>query len=68
MESPLGKFIEYADYKFVKCPSCGVKYKLDLNEEGHTHIKGMQDVDEIEPGMQIYCLRCGTKFTIPEVE
>ena len=53
-------------YKFVVCPKCGTKYKTDLDENGHVHVKGFNDVDDIEPGLQIYCIRCGTKFTVPE--
>ena len=67
-ESPVGEIIESAGYKFVKCPDCGVKYKVDVDENGHTYIKDMEDVDLLEPGLQIYCLKCGTKFTIPEVK
>lgn len=66
-ESPEGQIIENAGYRFVKCSKCGTKYKVDTDENGKPHITGLQDVDAIEPGMQIYCLKCGTKFTIPEV-
>ena len=63
-----GDIIENAGYKFVVCPKCGTKYKLDIDENGKSHIRGLSDVDDIENGTQIYCLRCGTKFTIPEVK
>ena len=36
-----------------------------LNENGEIQIKGFDDVDDKEPGLQVYCLRCGTKFTVP---
>lgn len=68
LESPKGNIIENAGFYFVQCPECGVKYKVDKNDNGETYIKGLQDVDIIEPGMQIFCLKCGTKFTIPEVK
>ncbi len=60
------EIIDANGYKFVECPACRSKYKADVNEEGHVHIKGFDDVDDIEPGIQIYCLRCGTKFTVPD--
>ena len=66
-ESPEGQILENAGYKFVVCPKCKTKYKVDTDENGKPKISGLQDVDNIEPGMQIYCLKCGTKFTIPEV-
>jgi hypothetical protein len=46
------------------CPHCHTKYKIDTDENGNNYIKGLQDVDPIEDGMQIYCLKCGIKFTI----
>ncbi len=67
-ESPKGKILENCGYRFVVCPKCGTKYKVDKNENGNSYILGMDDADKIEPGTQIYCLKCGTKFTIPEVE
>ena len=67
IESPEGEILENNGYKFVVCPKCKTKYKVDTNENGKPKISGLQDVDNIEPGMQIYCLKCGTKFTIPEV-
>lgn len=67
-KSPDGEIIENAGYKFVICPKCKTKYKIDSDENGIHYIKGLQDVDITEPGMQIYCLKCGTKFTIPEVK
>lgn len=67
-ESPEGQIVENAGYRFVVCPKCGTKYKVDVDENGKSHIRGLEDVDDAEPGMQIYCLKCGTKFTIPEVK
>ena len=68
IESPKGILINNAGFDFVACPECNVKYKVDQDENGKSYIKGLQDVDKIEPGMQIFCLKCGTKFTIPEVK
>ena len=67
-KSAIAKISESSGYKFVICPRCGTKYKVDINEKGHIYIKGFDDVDKEEPGLQIYCLRCGTKFTVPEVK
>ena len=67
-ESPNGQVIENNGFRFVICPHCKTKYKVDVDEIGNSHIRGLQDVDDTEPGMQIYCLKCGTKFTIPEVK
>lgn len=67
-ESPEGQVIENSGFRFVVCPTCGTKYKVDVDENGKSHIRGLEDVDDAEPGMQIYCLKCGTKFTIPEVK
>ena len=53
-------------YRFVACPKCGTKYKTDIDANGEVHIKGFEDVDDEEPGLQIFCLRCGTKFTVPD--
>lgn len=61
-----GKLIENAGYKFAVCPNCSTKYKLDTDENGKAKITGLTDVDGIEPGTQIYCLKCGKKFTLPE--
>lgn len=67
-ESPTGDIVENAGYRFVVCPHCQTKYKVDIDENGNSYIRGLQDVDNVEPGTQIYCLKCGTKFTIPEVK
>lgn len=67
-ESPEGQILENAGFRFVVCPKCGTKYKVDVNENGNSYIRGLEDVDNVEPGMQIYCLKCGTKFTVPEVK
>jgi uncharacterized protein YbjQ (UPF0145 family) len=65
-KSEIAKIQEANGYKFVTCPKCGTKYKIDVNEKGEIHIKGFEDVDDEEAGLQIYCLRCGTKFTVPD--
>lgn len=65
-KSSIGKIQDIGGYKFVICPKCGTKYKVETNENGEVHIKGFEDVDDSEPGLQVFCLRCGTKFTVPE--
>ena len=65
-ESPIGQIHDINGYKFVVCPKCGTKYRVETDEQGHVHIKGFDDVDDDEPGLQVFCLRCGTKFTVPE--
>lgn len=67
VQSPTGEFIENNGFKFVICPKCKTKYKVDTDDNGKPHITGLTDADITEPGTQIYCLKCGTKFTIPEV-
>ena len=64
-KSASANIMETNGYKFVSCPRCGTKYKTDIDDNGNVHIKGFEDVDGDEPGLQIYCLRCGTKFTVP---
>jgi len=64
-KSEKAELLETNGYKFVACPRCGTKYKIDVDADGNVHIKGFEDVDDIEPGLQVYCLRCGTKFTVP---
>ena len=64
-KSEIATVQEANGYKFVACPRCGTKYKTDVDERGEVRIKGFEDVDDEEEGLQIYCLRCGTKFTVP---
>ncbi len=65
-DSPIGQIHDINGYKFVVCPKCGTKYRVETDEKGEVHIKGFDDVDDDEPGLQVFCLRCGTKFTVPE--
>lgn len=66
-EAPEGQILESNGYKFVACPECKTKYKVEYDENGKPRIHGLEDVDKVQPGFQIYCLKCGTKFSIPEV-
>lgn len=65
-ESAQAEILDMNGFKFVVCPKCKSKYKADIDAEGHVHIKGFDDVDDNEPGLQVYCIRCGSKFTVPE--
>ena len=66
VDSPIAELIDANGYKFVVCPKCKSKYKADIDENNHIRIVGFDDVDDTEPGLQIYCLRCGSKFTVPD--
>lgn len=65
VEAAKASLVEANGYSFVVCPKCGTKYKVDFDENGNSKIHGLEDVDKNEPGTQIYCLKCGTKFTVP---
>ena len=65
-KSPVAKVHEVNGIRFVVCPECGTKYKVEVDENGNNYIKGFKDVDDDEPGIQVQCVRCGAKFTIPE--
>lgn len=67
-ESPAAELSKIADITYAICPECKLKYKVAKDEKGQTRVLGLADVDPNEDGLQIFCSRCGTKFTIPEVE
>lgn len=56
------------DITYAICPECKLKYKVTKDGNGVTRVLGLTDVDPEEEGLQIFCSRCGTKFTIPEQE
>ena len=60
------RLVDMNGFKFVICPKCKSKYKADIDDKGKLHIKGFDDVDNNEPGLQVYCIRCGAKFTVPD--
>lgn len=66
--SPVANITENGEFTYAICPECKLKYKVTKDENGHTKVLGLADVDPEENGMQIFCSRCGTKFTIPDVE
>lgn len=65
--SPNAEITNRGDITYVICPECQLKYKVTKDEKGITRVLGLTDVDPDEDGLQIFCSRCGTKFTIPEL-
>lgn len=63
--SPMGEIVTEGEQSYVRCPKCGVRHKVKLNENNKYFIAGMPDIDDKEVGCQIHCLKCGEKFTIP---
>ena len=66
--SSKAELTKIGDTTYAICPECKIKYKVTKDENGTTRVLGLSDVDPNEEGLQIYCSRCGVKFTIPEVE
>ena len=66
--SPIAQITSNGEFLYAVCPECSIKYKVTKDENGKTRILGLADVDAEEDGLQIFCSRCGTKFTIPEQE
>lgn len=66
--SPVAELTKIGDTTYAVCPNCKLKYKVTKDENGKMKVLGLTDVDTKEEGFQIYCSKCGEKFTIPEVE
>ena len=64
---PVATIMREGNIEYAICPICNTKYKVRRNQTGKYEILGMEDIDLNENGIQIYCLSCGTKITIPEV-
>lgn len=64
--SPKAELTKVGDITYAICPECKLKYKVTKDENGKTRVMGLTDVDPKEEGLQIFCSRCGQKFTIPE--
>ena len=62
--SPKAEMAQHGDFTYAVCPSCGLKYKVSKDDKGRMFVMGLSDVDPYEDGLQIFCSRCGTKFTI----
>jgi len=60
-----GEIVEENGAKKVMCPHCQAKYRTKENENGELEIIGFNDIDPDLKGQQIYCIKCGTKFTVP---
>ncbi|MBQ8459458.1 heavy metal-binding domain-containing protein [bacterium] len=65
-KSPKAEITQNGEFTYVVCPECQLKYKVTKDENGKIRVMGLSDVDPNEDGLQIFCSRCGTKFTIPE--
>lgn len=66
--SKKAEITKIGDFTYAICPECQLKYKVTKDENGVTRVLGLTDVDPDEDGLQIFCSRCGTKFTIGEAE
>ena len=64
-DAPFGEIVDEGDSKKIRCPHCQAKYRAKENEEGNLEIVGFNDIDANLEGRQIYCIKCGTKFTVP---
>lgn len=62
--TPLGEIVLMGEQSYVCCPQCKTKHRVRI-ADGKYYIAGLEDVDDIEAGCQVHCLRCGYKFTIP---
>ncbi len=62
--SPKAEISNVGEISYAICPNCKLKYKIKKDENGQYAIAGLTDVDPSEPGTQIFCSRCGTKFTV----
>ena len=62
-----GKLVHNQDDTLsVCCPHCSAKYKANKTEDGEVKIPGFCDVDPSSDGQQVYCIKCGTKFSVPK--
>ena len=65
VQVPFGEIVEEGETKKILCPHCQAKYKAREGENGNLEIIGFNDIDSKLEGQQIYCIKCGTKFTVP---
>lgn len=64
---PYAKIVENSQgQKYALCPHCQAKYKAVRNENGDLEIAGFNDVDPNLDGQQVHCIKCGTKFSVPQ--
>ena len=64
--SPKGTLVKQGDITYAVCPECQLKYRITKDEDGKVKVVGLTDVDLEEDGFQIFCSRCGTKFTVSQ--
>lgn len=62
----LAKLIKENSQLFVVCPSCGMKYGADVTNNSQIRVRNFEDEDINEKGQQIFCIKCGQKFTVPQ--
>ena len=62
--TPVANVVTVGEQQYVCCPQCHTKHRVKM-ANGKYYIAGLEDVDDIEAGCQVHCLRCGFKFTIP---
>ncbi len=63
---PFGELVDNQDKtKSVLCPHCQAKYKAKAID-GKVQIVGFNDIDEDIDGQQVFCIKCGTKFSVPQ--
>ena len=67
-KSPVAEITYVNEIPYAICPDCKMKYKVTKDDNGKVKVANLTDVDEEEEGLQIFCLRCGKKFTVPEIE
>lgn len=65
-KSKKAEIVQNGEFSYAVCPECKIKYKLAKDENGKINLAGFSDIDPNEEGLQIFCTRCGTKFTIEE--
>ena len=66
-KSPVAEITYINEIPYAICPECGMKYKVTKDENGKVKVANLTDVDKEEDGLQIFCARCGKKFTVPEI-
>lgn len=64
----IAKLIKNDNQFKVQCPYCGEFYNSKLTHEKKIHVDFTEDIDTLEPGEQIICLKCNKKFTVPYSE
>ena len=61
-----GKLVKEDSKLFVLCPTCGMKYGANVTSNMQIQVRNFEDDDVNQAGQQIFCLKCGQKFTVPQ--